>query len=80
MRKRYRSEAICVIKGTVPEEQGKGYMRLLTRELLRNLRDGGYHTLRGTFIEDENAASWAPAEQVSGAPLHGVTLYRREVS
>ena len=40
-----------MIKGTVPEEQGKGYMRLLDRELLRNLRGAGYHTLRGTFIE-----------------------------
>jgi hypothetical protein len=79
-RKRYRTEAICVIKGTVPEEQGKGYMRLLTRELLRNLRAAGYHTLRGTFIEDENAASWAPGEQISGARLHGVALYRRDVS
>jgi hypothetical protein len=80
-RKRYRTEAICVIKGTVPEEQGKGYMGLLTRELLLNLRAAGYHTLRGTFIEDENAASWAPAEHLSGAArLHGVALYRRDVS
>jgi GNAT superfamily N-acetyltransferase len=78
-RKRYRSEAICVIKGTVPEEQSKGYMRLLTRELVRNLRAAGYQTLRGTFIEDDNAASWAPGEQVSGARLHGVTLYGRDV-
>ena len=50
-RGRYRSEAIAVIKGTLPEEQGKGYMSLLCRELLRNLRAGGYETLRGTFIE-----------------------------
>ena len=56
-RGRYRREAIRVIKGTVPEEQGKGYMRLLTRELLRNLRAAGYQTLRGTFIEHENVAS-----------------------
>ena len=32
-------------------------MRLLRRELLRNLRAAGYHTLRGTFIEHENVAS-----------------------
>jgi hypothetical protein len=76
-RGRYRQEAILVIKGTVPEEQGKGYMRLLNRELLRNLREGGYHTLRGTFIETENVASSSQAEHMSGAPLHGVTFYGR---
>jgi GNAT superfamily N-acetyltransferase len=78
-RRRYRSEAICVIKGTVPEEQGKGYMRLLSRELLRNLRAGGYHTLRGTYIEFENVASSAQADDMGGGPLHGVTFYGRAV-
>jgi GNAT superfamily N-acetyltransferase len=78
-RKRYRREAIAVIKGTEPEEQGKGYMRLLSRELLRNLRAAGYETLRGTFIEEENVASSSQAENMSGRPLHGVTFYRRAV-
>jgi hypothetical protein len=79
-RGRYRDEAILVIKGTLPEEQGNGYMRLLSRELLRNLRAGGYDTLRGTFVEDENTASSSQADRMSGMPLHGVTFYRREVA
>jgi len=78
-RGRYRSEAICVIQGTVPAEQGKGYLRLLTRELLRNFRAGGYHTLRGTFIEHENVASSTYADRL-GRPLHGVTFYSRDVA
>jgi hypothetical protein len=78
-RGRYRDEAILVIKGTLPEEQGNGYMRLLSRELLRNLRAGGYDTLRGTFVEDENTASSSQADRMGGMPLHGVTFYRREV-
>jgi hypothetical protein len=78
-RSRYRRDAICVIKGTVPSEQGKGYMSLLSRELLRNLRAAGYETLRGTFIEHENVASSSQAEHMSGVPLHGVTFYRRAV-
>ena len=78
-RGRYRREAICVIKGTVPAEQGKGYMGLLSRELLRNLRAAGYHTLRGTFIEDENRASSSQADHMSGKPLHGVAFYSRPV-
>jgi hypothetical protein len=79
-RGRYRREAVAVIKGTVPEEQGKGYMRLLSRELLRNLRAAGYQTLRGTFVEEENTASASQAEHMAGRPLHGVTFYRRPLS
>jgi hypothetical protein len=79
-RGRYRDGAILVIKGTLPEEQGNGYMRLLSRELLRNLRAGGYDTLRGTFIEDDNTASSSQADRMSGMPLHGVTFYRRDVA
>ena len=78
-RGRYRREAIGVIQGTVPQEQGKGYLRLLTRELMRNLRAAGYHTLRGTFIEHENVASSAYTGRL-GHPAHGVTFYVREVS
>ena len=78
-RGRYRREAIMVIKGTVPEEQGKDYMRLLSRELLRNLRAGGYRIARGTFVETENVASSSQAEHMGGAPLHGVTFYGRAV-
>jgi hypothetical protein len=79
-RRRYRDGAILVIKGTLPEEQGHGYMRLLSRELLRNLRAGGYDTLLGTFIEGENTASSSQADRMSGIPLHGVTFYRRDVA
>ena len=77
-RGRYRREAIGVIQGTVPTEQGKGYLRLLTRELLRNLRVAGYHALRGTFIEHENVASSAYTGRL-GRPAHGVTFYARTV-
>jgi hypothetical protein len=76
---RYRSEAICVVQGTIPEEQGKGYLALLMRELLRNLVAGGYHTLRGTFIEHQNVASSRYADRI-GRPLHQVTFYSRDVA
>ena len=77
-RSHYRSEAVCVIKGTVPEEQGKGYMSLLSRELLRNLRAAGYETLRGTYVETQNVASSAQADEMGGGALHGVTFYARD--
>ncbi|MDF2705811.1 MAG: hypothetical protein K0R62_1463 [Nonomuraea muscovyensis] len=38
-----RREAVLVVKGTIPGEQGRGYMRLLSRELHAGLRRGGYH-------------------------------------
>ena len=47
-RRRYRREAVLVVKGTVPEHQGRGLMRVLSGELLRGLRAGGYRTLRST--------------------------------
>ena len=75
-RGRYRREAICVIQGIVPHEQGNGYLRLLWGELLRNLRAAGYHTLRGTFVEHANVASSTYADRL-GRPAHGVAFYRR---
>ena len=73
-----RSEAIGVIQGTVPGEQGKGYLRLLARELIPQPRGAGYHTLRGTFIEHENVASSAYTGRL-GRPAHGVTFYARNM-
>src|SRR5215469_2376958 len=54
-----RRDAVLIIKGTVPDEQGRGYMRLLSRELLRALRAGGYSALRSTFVERSNPGSAA---------------------
>lgn len=79
-RGRYRRDAVLIIKGTVPEEQGKGYLTLLSRELHRNLAAGGYRTLRSTFVERENAASAAQYRRARGRPLHGYTFYERGTS
>ena len=51
-RRRYRREAVLIVKGTVPDAQANGYMRLLSRELLRNLRAGGYTTLCALTFHD----------------------------
>jgi hypothetical protein len=74
-RRRYRREAVLVIKGTVPSEQGNGYLTLLSRELHRNLQAGGYQTLRSTFVERANHASAAQYRHMGGRPLHGFTFY-----
>ncbi|GAA0735764.1 hypothetical protein [Dactylosporangium roseum] len=76
-RGRYRRDAVLVIKGTVPGEQGKGYLTLLSRELHRNLAAGGYRTLRSTFVERENTASAAQYRRAGGRPLHGYTFYEK---
>ncbi|MGK5673274.1 hypothetical protein ACSNOB_10550 [Micromonospora sp. URMC 106] len=76
-RARYRRDAVLIIKGTVPEEQGKGYLTLLSRQLHRNLAAGGYRTLRSTFVERENAASAAQYRRAGGRPLHGYTFYEK---
>jgi hypothetical protein len=74
-RRRYRRDAVLIVKGTVPAEQGNGYLTLLSRELHRNLRAGGYRTLRSTFVERDNHASAAQYRRMGGRPLHGYTFY-----
>ncbi|MGC4746619.1 hypothetical protein ACLQ28_13285 [Micromonospora sp. DT201] len=79
-RGRYRRDAVLIIKGTVPDEQGNGYLTLLSRELHRNLARNGYRTLRSTFVERTNVASAAQYRRAGGRPLHGYTFYERGTS
>jgi hypothetical protein len=76
-RSRYRRDAVLVIKGTVPGEQGRGYLTLLSREVHRHLETAGYRALRSTFVERGNAASAAQYRRAGGRPLHGYTFYER---
>jgi hypothetical protein len=78
-RQRYRRDAVLIIKGTVPQAQGRGYLTALSRELLRNLQAGGYRSLRSTFVGLDNPASAAQYVRMGGRPLHATTFYRREV-
>jgi GNAT superfamily N-acetyltransferase len=75
----YRRDAVLIIKGTVPSEQGRGYMSLLSRELLRALRAGGYRALRSTFVERSNPASAAQYLAMGGRPLHGYAFYEKDL-
>jgi hypothetical protein len=79
-RSRYRREAVLIIKGTVPDEQGHGYMRLLSRELLRNLRTNGYEAMRSTYVERTNPGSVAQYVAMDGRPLHGYTFYEKDLT
>jgi len=76
-RRRYRREAILIVKGVVPADQGRGYQRLLSAELHRNLRAGGYTTLRSTYVGRDNPASAAQFRAMGGRPLHGYTFYEK---
>ncbi|MEW2353323.1 hypothetical protein [Spirillospora sp. NPDC029432] len=78
-RSRYRRDAVLIIKGVVPEAQGQGYMRLLSRELLRNLRANGYESLRSTYVERGNLGSASQYTAMGGRPLHGYTFYEKEL-
>ncbi len=75
-RRRYRRDAVLVIKGTVPGEQGNGYLTLLSRELHRNLRAGGYRTLRSTFVERDNPASAAQYRRDGRPPVARLHVLR----
>lgn len=79
-RRRYRDEAVLIIKETVPAAQGRGLMSVLSHRLLANLVDGGYRSLRVTFIGEDNPASAAQFAAMGGRPLHGVTFYRKDLA
>ncbi|WP_205529207.1 GNAT family N-acetyltransferase [Microbacterium halotolerans] len=78
-RRRRLRDAILIIQGTHPGAQGRGIMTLLSRQLQHGLRDGGYRTLRSTYVGRENPASARQFERFGGQPLHGYTFYRRPV-
>ncbi|WP_089158167.1 GNAT family N-acetyltransferase [Micromonospora sp. NBS 11-29] len=77
-RRRYRREAVLIVKGVLPEHQGRGYQRLLSAHLHHNLRAGGYTALRSTYVGRDNPASAAQYRRLGGRPLHGYTFYARE--
>ncbi|ATO13602.1 hypothetical protein CO540_06940 [Micromonospora sp. WMMA2032] len=77
-RRRHRREAVLIVKGVVPEFQGRGYQRLLSAHLHHHLRAGGYTTLRSTYVGRDNPASAAQFRRLGGRPLHGYTFYARE--
>ncbi|AVT37169.1 hypothetical protein [Plantactinospora sp. BB1] len=76
-RRRYRREAVLIVKGVLPEYQGRGYQRLLSAQLRRNLHAGGYGTLRSTYVGRDNPASAAQFRGMGGRPLHGYTFYEK---
>ncbi|MEU7934659.1 GNAT family N-acetyltransferase [Micromonospora echinofusca] len=76
-RRRYRREAVLIVKGVLPEHQGRGYQRLLSAALRRNLHAGGYTTLRSTYVGRDNPASAAQYRALGGRPLHGYTFYEK---
>ena len=73
--KAYRREAIVLIGGVIPGCEGTGYIRLLMRELFRNLRAGGYSTLRTTSIERNNPAARSTFVKMKGRVLHDLAYY-----
>ena len=77
-RSRYRREAVLIIKGVLPQYQGRGYQRLLSDHLHHNLHAAGYTTLRSTYVERDNPASAAQYRRLGGRPLHGYTFYAKE--
>jgi hypothetical protein len=79
-RRRFRRDAVLIIKGTVPGEQGRGYLNLLSRSLQEGLVKGGYRTLRSTYVERDNPASAAQYRRMGGRPLHGYTFYERGIA
>lgn len=78
-RSRYKREAILLIKGTVPDEAGKGYMGLLHQKLLRNLKTLGYRNLRSTWVQTQNKASAEHFLRMNGRVLHDISFFKMDL-
>ncbi|MFD0994389.1 GNAT superfamily N-acetyltransferase [Pseudoclavibacter chungangensis] len=72
-------EAILIIQGVVPEQQGRGVATLLWRRLGAHLVAHGYGAVRSTFIGRDNPASARHLERLGGEPLHGTVFYRKRL-
>lgn len=77
--RRRRRDAVLIIQGTRPDQQGRGVLGLLIRQLYANLRAGGYEHLRVTFIGRDNPASAAVFARAGGRPLHELSFHHREL-
>lgn len=78
-RSSYKQEAILIIKGVIPEEAGKGYMKLLNQKLLQNLNKLECHTLRTTWVEIDNKASATHFLKMNGKVLHDISFFQMDI-
>lgn len=78
--RRYRREALLLVQGTRAEHEGQGLLSMLSQEVMSRLREKGYRRLLVTFIVEENRGSSRQFERVGGAPLHGTTFYRMDLT
>ena len=54
-------------------------MSVLSRELLKNLKERKYKTLRTTWIEEENKGSASQFLKMNGRVLNKVTFYKMNI-
>lgn len=77
VRRNRMDDAILVIQGAHPDVQGRGITTLLSRQLQHGLREGGYRSLRSTYVGRDNPASARQFSRFGGRVLQGYTFYRR---
>ena len=77
-RRRYRRDAVLIIKGTVPRRAGPGLPDAAVRaSCTATCATAATGRLRSTFVERGNPASAAQYRRAGGRPLHGYTFYER---
>ena len=75
-RRRLRHASTIIILAT-PEYQSKGITRVLTSRMLGALQRGGYESVGGTWIGDDNPASLRSAEAFGMRPYHRVAMFEK---
>lgn len=78
-RKKLKGATIIIIL-TRPEYQSKGLTRVLFYLLFKALKEGGYTSVGGTWIGDDNTASLKSAEAIGMKPYHRIHMFEKELT
>ncbi|WP_234026960.1 GNAT family N-acetyltransferase [Erythrobacter sp. HKB08] len=75
-----RKRAVIIFYSVARRMHGQGIMGAMLERTVKALRDAGYEQLGGTWISDENPASWRQVERLGGRALHRLHLFRKDIA
>jgi hypothetical protein len=71
--------ALTIFYSVFREYHSRGINAVMLFHGIKNLKQGGYKKVGGTWIADENVASMRQVEKLNGKPMHRLHLFRKPV-
>lgn len=75
-----RDRAVIIFYSVCQEHHGKGVNPAMLYKVTTALKERGYKSLGLTWIADENVASLKQTEKLGAKKLHGLNLYKMDIS